>query len=343
MRHLKRNEGFTLIELVVSIGTAAVVMAAAASFLLMATRTQRDIRDAAQEQQTIRIVLTMLENLATEGGFDRIEPIEGGWVLQSSEGDEATKLITYKDGSLYGAGDDPSAGTNAPIISGLKDATAEVQGQLLNFTFVTQHGSYSTSTYCRFGLEGGEDDIGKGKVEAIVRPGATIEQVFDSVTSVSADRFAFLATLCKEYGSKGEIKNPISGDDSRYYSEWYIGGYKNGWNSSTPWCACFLSWAAQGITGAPRFADVDVGYKWFKDNNKFQTSTPTPGDYIFFDWEAGRTNTNDTPHDPDHVGAVLYVSGGTVYTIEGNSGGRVAIRSYALDDQRILGYGVLPW
>ena len=339
MRHLKRNEGFTLIELVVSIGTAAVVMAAAASFLLMATRTQRDIRDAAQEQQTIRIVLTMLENLATEGTIKSISSTENGWELQGESDAEGNPTILLS----YDSETDVLSNGSNPLLSGLKDATAEVQGQLLNFTFVTRHGSYSTSTYCRFGLEGGEDDIGKGKVEAIVRPGATIEQVFDSVTSVSADRFAFLATLCKEYGSTGKIKNPISGDDSRYYSEWYIEGYKNGWNSSTPWCACFLSWAAQGITGAPRFADVDVGYKWFNDNNKFQTSAPTPGDYIFFDWEAGRTNTNDTPHDPDHVGAVLYVSGGTVYTIEGNSGGRVAIRSYALDDQRILGYGVLPW
>ena len=65
------------------------------------------------------------------------------------------------------------------------------------------------------------------------------------------------------------------------------------------------------------------------------TTTPTPGDYIFFDWE----NDGDT----DHVGAVLYVNGGVVYTIEGNSGGRVAIHSYALSDPRIYGYGVLNW
>ena len=336
MRHLKRKEGFTLIELVVSIGTAAVVMAAAASFLLMATRTQRDIRDAAQEQQTIRIVLTMLENLATEGGFDKVEPIQGGWALKKNGSDAS--VITYVDGKLFGAG-------GGELLTDLKVAHAELNGQVLTFSFETDISSYTSSVYCRL-----ITPITTGTMKEQMAAG-DISPIKDAITSGTTDkvgltgneadaRFAFLATLCKEYGSTGQIKG-----SEKYYSEWYIGDYTTnpGWNSSTPWCACFLSWAAQGITGAPRFADVDVGYKWFKDNNKFKTSAPTPGDYIFFDWEAGRTNTNDTPHDPDHVGAVLYVSGGTVYTIEGNSGGRVAIRSYALDDQRILGYGVLPW
>ena len=62
---------------------------------------------------------------------------------------------------------------------------------------------------------------------------------------------------------------------------------------------------------------------------------PIPGDYVFFDWD-GR-------NDPDGVGAVLCVEGNFLYTIEGNSGGRVAVQRYSLSDSRIVGYGVLSW
>ena len=40
------------------------------------------------------------------------------------------------------------------------------------------------------------------------------------------------------------------------------------------------------------------------------------------------------------IGAVLCVEGNFLYPIEGNSGGRVAVHRYDLNDQRIEGYGV---
>ena len=87
---------------------------------------------------------------------------------------------------------------------------------------------------------------------------------------------------------------------------------------------------------------MDEGVAKFKDGSfgawkqyDGEGETPIPGDYIFFDW--------DGDGDPDHVGAVLYVKGGLVYTIEGNSGGKVAVHSYYLTDSRIMGYGVLDW
>ena len=43
------------------------------------------------------------------------------------------------------------------------------------------------------------------------------------------------------------------------------------------------------------------------------------------------------------IGAVLCVEGNFLYTIEGNSGGRVAVQRYDLNDPRIVGYGVLKW
>ena len=161
-------------------------------------------------------------------------------------------------------------------------------------------------------------------------------------------RFAFLQTLAGQYDSRGEIKN---GDGTyNYFSEWYINGYKNhpGWNQYTPWCACFLSWAADqkkaSIDGdPPSFADVDKGMTKFKDSGMWRErgAEPIPGDYVFFDWD-GR-NDPDGGKDPDHVGAVLCVEGDFLYTIEGNSGGKVAVQRYLLSDSRIVGYGMLKW
>ena len=77
------------------------------------------------------------------------------------------------------------------------------------------------------------------------------------------------------------------------------------------------------------------------DQWRDSSATPIPGDYVFFDWD-GR-NDPDGGKDPDHVGAVLCVDGNQLYTIEGNSGGRVAVQRYDLNDKRIVGYGVLNW
>ena len=75
----------------------------------------------------------------------------------------------------------------------------------------------------------------------------------------------------------------------------------------------------------------------FKAQDKWRDrgATPIPGDYVFFDWNGGS--------DPDHVGAVLCVEGDFLYTIEGNSGGKVAVNRYPKNDPRIVGYGVLNW
>lgn len=63
---------------------------------------------------------------------------------------------------------------------------------------------------------------------------------------------------------------------------------------------------------------------------------PYPGDIAFIDWT--RTQT-----DPAHVGIVLAVKDGYIYTIEGNSANTVAVRKYALNDKLIMGYGIIDW
>lgn len=344
MKHLKRKDGFTLVELVVGIAAASLVLAAASSLLLMGARIQRTLRDEAQEQQTIRIVLTMLEDLVAEGKIESVETTSKGWELKDGA---STIILTFEDGQLLGVGD-------SVLLDGLESASANLNGNLLNFTFTTDRGKYETSTYCRTVVvkdKQKNEDI--SKEEGVYNPD-NIEGKDESFKNehlpeneAKDARYAFLKTLCAEYGSTGAIKYPIDSQNYQYYSEWYIEGYKNGWNSSTPWCACFLSWAAAknaaSLSSVPKFANVNTGVSKFKDGTygtwKEPSYIPIPGDYIFFDWECD--------DDPDHVGAVLFVNGtgdsATVYTIEGNSGGRVAIHSYNINDPRIYGYGVLNW
>lgn len=61
---------------------------------------------------------------------------------------------------------------------------------------------------------------------------------------------------------------------------------------------------------------------------------PVPGDYIYFRWRNAAKDVNVS-----HVGIVSGVSEDKLTTVEGNAGGAVANRSYALNDDRIVGYG----
>lgn len=122
------------------------------------------------------------------------------------------------------------------------------------------------------------------------------------------------------------------GNGGDTYWSWY------GFNSREEWCACFVSWCADqcgyidsGVI--PRFSLCSDGVEWFSARGQFQDGSyvPATGDIIFFDWGSDGS--------VDHVGIVESVSGGTVNTIEGNSGDVVARRSYAIGDSRVYGYG----
>ena len=335
----RNNSGFTMVELLVTVAVSSIVLAAAASLILLGLRVHQTTQKEAGEQQTVRIVLSALEDLSASGKIYRVEPLSDGWQLQGKTADGAAGavLLRYKSGKL-------TSGTSGDqvLLDNLRGAQVILDGSLVTFTFATAAHRYSTSVFCRTGIEG--DSVGKAEAEDILKKTPTLPAAADLTEAEKKARFAFLQTLAGQYDSRGEI---IGGKG--YFSEWYIGNYADnpGWNQYTPWCACFLSWAADqkkaSIDGdPPRFAKVDDGMKLFRDDQwRDSGATPIPGDYVFFDWD-GR-NDPDGGKDPDHVGAVLCVEGNFLYTIEGNSGGKVAVNRYSLSDPRIVGYGVLNW
>lgn len=123
------------------------------------------------------------------------------------------------------------------------------------------------------------------------------------------------------------------GNGGDTYWSWY------GFTKREEWCACFVSWCADqcghieaGVI--PKFSLCSAGMEWFESRGQFMDGSyvPASGDLAFFDWG------NDG--SVDHVGIVESVVDGTVYTVEGNSGDKVARRSYPLGYGQIVGYGV---
>lgn len=119
------------------------------------------------------------------------------------------------------------------------------------------------------------------------------------------------------------------------YWRWY------GFNSRVEWCACFVSWCyAQAGATEPKFSGcTSGGMGWFQSHGQWADRNYTdiaPGDAIFFDW--------DGSGNADHVGIVVGVENGTIYTVEGNSSGDMCrYNSYPLGSSVIRGYGLMLW
>ena len=119
-------------------------------------------------------------------------------------------------------------------------------------------------------------------------------------------------------------------------------GYAHGKVSGTysyAWCAVFASWclaqAGEGESAGGAFASCSLWIAELRELGQYaarSAHTPKMGDLIFFR-SAGVSRASD------HVGLVLDVRGGRVYTVEGNSSEQVALRNYALSDTYIVGYG----
>lgn len=152
-----------------------------------------------------------------------------------------------------------------------------------------------------------------------------------------------LGYLEKKSNSQLEVKTANAGSANyTKYGAWY------GMDGQA-WCAMFVSWCfaelAGGKAGAKKmlcgglYASCTTMYNAFKKAGRVH-SEPQPGDIIVFNQKAGSTTMS-------HTGIVTKITGGRVYTIEGNTGsasgvvangGGVAAKSYPLSYNRIGGY-----
>ncbi len=111
------------------------------------------------------------------------------------------------------------------------------------------------------------------------------------------------------------------------------------------WCACFVNWClnqahidyASSEIGCWKWVGELKNMKMWQDSAAYKgTYTPKPADMIFFNWDGKNTGSG-------HIGYVLYTTDTHVFTIEGNADNNVTIRSYALNDPCVIGYGTPPY
>ena len=117
-------------------------------------------------------------------------------------------------------------------------------------------------------------------------------------------------------------------------------GEGNGISYGYAWCCAFVSWCMRqaGVPESKVTTEISCPrmITWLQQRSSYKTRasgyTPKPGDMIFF-------KSSTSSQTSSHIGLVLGVSNGYVYTVEGNSGGKVSRRSYTLSDTYIVGYG----
>ena len=118
-------------------------------------------------------------------------------------------------------------------------------------------------------------------------------------------------------------------------------GEGNGESYGYAWCCAFATWCARQAGIQKTVVPTEVSCMRLIENNfmpmdvyhsKDSGYLPKTADYIFFNHGSSRIS--------NHVGLVLFVNDGKVYTIEGNSiYDSVSIFSYDLNDSTIVGYG----
>lgn len=112
----------------------------------------------------------------------------------------------------------------------------------------------------------------------------------------------------------------------------------NGVSYGYAWCAAFVSWCLRQAKVPTDTALTEISCNrmtnWYKKRDIFYSResgyTPVLGDIIMFADE----------DSPSHVGLVLGVKDGKVYTVEGNSGAQVGTHTYSLTSNYVFGYCV---
>lgn len=365
---IRNNDGFTLVELLVTIVVASIVAAAAGTVLLMGIRLNANSTNTAQRQNTTRVFLSVMEDLAADGVLDKIvgtkedNAAEGSenevWYINGSDGDilfyyDPVSQTIYNGGSL--ATGNYTAG--APIIENVLSSYIEKKDHILTISLETEDGTYNSSVYCRNGAAVTYEEEVSEVIEDLTADGGLAEDALSGIDNRAA-RAEFLKALLSQLGSHGQIFGAEEGQPD-FFSSWY----SLGWPTDTPWCACYISWALDKTNGhvntgegnpVPKYANVDdfvaffetkddqnsdenKGYQWVSfEGDQNQDLLPNPGDIIFMDWTRQQK-------DAAHVGVVLAVKDEHIYTIEGNTANMVAVRKYPVGDPVLMGYGVIDW
>ena len=154
-----------------------------------------------------------------------------------------------------------------------------------------------------------------------------------------------LGYMEKETNSQLDAPTANAGDGNwtKYARDLYNAGYYQANKNGYAWCDMWVDWCFLQLCGGdakkaqeiicqtgPYGAGCIWSAKYYKQQGRFYTSDPKPGDQIFF---------GTSIEDAEHTGIVEEVNATTVITIEGNTSNKVARRTYPLNHSRLVGYG----
>lgn len=295
----KHNQGYTLVELLVGIAVGALVTLAATTVILMGLRLNRQSMNTVTRQNTARVLLTALEELAADGEISGVQADEDGWRVfgkgRNEEGDPVYNTIyayEAQEKTVYAG--DPATGT--PIMKNVVSSQLENNNGLLTVSVETEEGVFTSSVYCRIAAAPSDDSALKEEnIPAVDKLKLPTEVGTNEISELEEKaRLKFVSILLNEYNSDPDNPNIgiIKADGENqgdFYSKWYIGEEnwgENGWDEFTPWCACYISWAIAEIVDIegnpftnytsdetnfrPSFAGVDsfLTYFYLKNEEK---------------------------------------------------------------------------
>lgn len=163
--------------------------------------------------------------------------------------------------------------------------------------------------------------------------------------SYTADKLLKIAAAeigYREKETNSNLDNPTAnagdGNYTKYARDLAAAGYYQASKQGYAWCDMFVDWCFLKLCGSKEKAEdlicqtglYGAGCEWsakyYREQGRFFTSDPKPGDQIFF-------------NDYAHTGIVEKIANGVITTIEGNTSNQVARRTYSVGSGSIDGYG----
>ena len=149
---MKRNDGFTLLELIVSIAVGTIVTAAALSVLLFGMRINNKTTDSVKQLNATNMLTQLVQTVAEE---PNVGILENKIVLLDIEKNakNGTETITIKQ-VLVEKNDSNILLNGTVFMEGVSDFTANWNDKLLFIEIKTENGTtYSTSVCYRFPIK----------------------------------------------------------------------------------------------------------------------------------------------------------------------------------------------
>lgn len=173
----------------------------------------------------------------------------------------------------------------------------------------------------------------------------TKDEAIKKVVDVAMSQVGYLEKRNSDARYLDDFKaNAGKGNCTKYHRDLDNPQYFNTKKMGAEWCAIFVHWVFWknfGMSAAQKMlycgakssaAGCWLGARYFRNAGAFYKA-PQVGDQIFF----GKAE------DEEHTGIVVKISGGRVYTVEGNADNAVREKNYKLTDPYISGYGRPKW